>query len=311
MMSGRVILLKFKSSDLVGPAGLALFILAVQVLSLLLVTPLNSYQLRAFENPESIWNPIIYIALIIVFTGVLLLIIKFNIRWLIQAFIAIAVFSTLIYVLFGLGVLALPNVDGMYLAAAAFVLAAVLTVLMIVYPEWYVIDAVGIMTAAGAAALFGISLTIVPTLLLLIILAVYDYISVYKTKHMIKLAEGVMDLKLPVLFVLPRRFSYSYLHSKTQKLGQGNEREAYFMGLGDAVMPTILAVSANSFIQAPTIGFVNIPAICTVLGTLISHAVLMYFVLKGKPQAGLPFLCTGAIVGFLVGCALSGVNPLF
>jgi presenilin-like A22 family membrane protease len=302
--------LKLKPSDLIGPAGLALFILAVQLLSLALVSPLDTYQLRAFENPESIWNPIIYIVLIIAFTAVLLLIIKFNVRWLIQAFIALAVFSTLIYVLFALGVLVLPGVDALFLAAAAVAIAAVLTLLMIVYPEWYVIDSVGIMTASGAAALFGISLTIVPTLLLLIILAVYDFISVYKTRHMIRLAEGVMDLKLPVLFVLPRRLGYSYVRSKAQKLGQG-EREAYFMGLGDAVMPTILAVSANAFVEAPSLGFINVPALGAVIGTLISHAALMYFVLKGKPQAGLPFLCTGAILGFLAGCAVAGVNPFF
>ncbi|MGF3522877.1 MAG: presenilin family intramembrane aspartyl protease, partial [Candidatus Bathyarchaeia archaeon] len=35
-------------------------------------------------------------------------------------------------------------------------------------------------------------------------------------------------------------------------------------------------------------------------GTLAGFAVLMMFVLKGKPQAGLPFLCPGAIIGYLV-----------
>jgi presenilin-like A22 family membrane protease len=28
--------------------------------------------------------------------------------------------------------------------------------------------------------------------------------------------------------------------------------------------------------------------------------VLMVFVIKGKPQAGLPFLCSGAIISFLI-----------
>jgi len=36
------------------------------------------------------------------------------------------------------------------------------------------------------------------------------------------------------------------------------------------------------------------------LGTLVGFAVLMRAVMKGKPQAGLPYLCSGAILGYLV-----------
>ncbi|WP_424358414.1 presenilin family intramembrane aspartyl protease PSH [Methanocella sp. MCL-LM] len=304
--------MKLRLADLAGPAGMALFILAVQILSLLLVAPLTSYDLKAFENPQSVWNPVFYIVLIIVFSAVLLVIIKFNLRWIIQLFMIFAVFSTLIYVLFGVATLLLPGLTWEVVLAASVLISILLTALMVVYPEWYIVDSVGILVAAGASALFGISLSVIPTIILLVLLAVYDFIAVYKTKHMIKLAEGVMDLKLPILFVLPRKLDYSYVRSKTQKLEPGKEREAYFMGLGDAVMPTVLAVSASAFLTAPKIlGFTNVPAIGVIIGTLLSYAVLMYFVMKGKPQAGLPFLCTGAIVGFLAGCAAIGFNPFF
>ncbi|MCD1295381.1 hypothetical protein CUJ83_10260 [Methanocella sp. CWC-04] len=290
---------------------MALLILIVQILALLLVTPLDQYDMRAFDNPESIWNPIFYILLILVFTGVLLLIIKYQVKWLIQGFIAFAVFSTLVYVLFGLSVLAMPDILPEYALLGSLGGSLLFTVLMFFYPEWFIIDIVGILIAAGASAIFGISLAVIPTILLLVILAVYDFISVYKTKHMITLAEGVMDLKLPILFVLPRKLNYSFARSRRKSIEQGSEREAYFMGLGDAVIPSILAVSANAFISAPGIGFINFPALGTIAGTLISYIGLMYLVLKGKPQAGLPFLCTGAIVGFLIGCAVAGVNPFF
>ena len=59
----------------------------------------------------------------------------------------------------------------------------------------------------------------------------------------------------------------SVVASTTVKLEPGKEREAYFMGLGDAVMPTILAVSANAFLKAPVIGFANVPAWGTIIGT--------------------------------------------
>jgi presenilin-like A22 family membrane protease len=181
------------------------------------------------------------------------------------------------------------------------------------YPEWFVIDAVGILVGAGAVAIFGISLSIIPVLILLILLAVYDFISVYETKHMIRLAEGVMDLKVPVLFVLPRSRQYSHAKwIKDSSALKGEEklekREAYFMGLGDAVIPSTLVISANFFLTAPSIGFVNIPALGAIVGILIGYVGLMILVTKGKPQAGLPFLNTGAIIGFLMASTLVGIK---
>lgn len=303
--------MKFNFSEWAPSLGIALFIVIVQILSLVLVTPLTQYDLRAFENPESVWNPIFYIVLILLFTAVLLIIIKYKVKWLIQGFVAFAVFSTLVYVLFGLIVLAVPGLDAILAAAISIVVSVLLTALMIVYPEWYVIDVSGVLIAAGASALFGVSLAIIPTIVLLVLLAVYDFISVYKTKHMVKLAEGVMDLKLPIMFVLPRHWGYRYRQA-SGKIEPGQEREAYFMGLGDAVMPTMLAVSANAFLKAPGIGFINYPALGSMIGTLISYVALMYLVVTlKKPQAGLPFLCSGSILGFLAGCALAGVNPFF
>jgi presenilin-like A22 family membrane protease len=303
--------MKLKPGELAVIAGIALFLLLVQAISLLLVPPLTGYDLRAFGNPESVWNPIYYVALLVVFTGVLLVIIKYNVRWLIQLIMGVAILSTLIYVLFGLTVLLLPALDPGIAAAASVVVSIALTALLVLYPEWFIIDSVGVLVAAGASALFGVSLAIIPTLILLILLAIYDYIAVYRTKHMIKLAEGIMDLKMPIMFVMPRRWGYSFVRAKGLPQ-EGAEREAYFMGLGDAVMPTMLAVSANAFLlDLPRIlGFVNVPALGSIAGTLVSYAVLMYVVVElKKPQAGLPFLCTGSIVGFLLGCLATGVNP--
>jgi presenilin-like A22 family membrane protease len=126
---------------------------------------------------------------------------------------------------------------------------------------------------------------------------------------MIKLAEGVLALKIPVLLVVPRKLHYSY--RKQTSLGKTGEREAYFMGLGDAVIPAILVVSANVFIEEAPIIIINInyPALGAIIGSLIGFAALMSFVVKGKPQAGLPLLNSGAISGFLLGCIASGIRP--
>ncbi len=283
--------------------GMAFVLLLVQLIAVALSKPFNDNNIKAFSNPEAASNALLWVALILVFTAFVLVVVKLNKKWMIQAFILFTVISTLYYVFFVIFSF-LPPVTNFVLT---LILSAGLTIILYKYPEWYVIDVVGIIIGAGAASIFGISLDIFPTLLLLVLLLVYDYIAVYRTKHMITLAEGVMDLRLPILLVIPKHMKYSFLAEKFDK----EEREAFFMGLGDAVMPTILVVSANSFVNAaqytiPLIGRINIPAISAMIGTFAGFLVLLGFVMKGKPQAGLPFLNGGVILGYVVGSLIAG-----
>ncbi len=115
---------------------------------------------------------------------------------------------------------------------------------------------------------------------------------------MIDLADTVMDLKLPVLLVVPKIRNYSLIKdtkSLKKKLEEKEERDAFFMGLGDIVMPGILVASVYNTIQNGLLLSFGI-----IIGTLIGFSILMIFVMKGKPQAGLPLLCGGAISGYIV-----------
>ncbi|WP_321419846.1 presenilin family intramembrane aspartyl protease PSH [uncultured Methanomethylovorans sp.] len=287
--------------------AMAGIILAVQFLSLFLAQPMTAEGMQAFENPDSTANSLYYIVIILIFTFFLLVALKKNLQWVIQLVILLAVASTIYYVFIAL-LSSVTDSNSMINAVSLF-LSIVLTVLLYKFPEWYVINTVGLIIGAGASAIFGISLSIIPVLVLLSLLAIYDAISVYKTKHMIDLAEGVMDLRLPILFVIPKKLSYSFIKD-TFKKEEGEEREAFFMGLGDAVMPTILVVSANVFLAkySPLQCFgISYPSIGAMIGTLVGYSALMVFVMKGKPQAGLPFLNTGVILGYAVGVIISGI----
>jgi len=289
--------------------GMAFMLLLVQLIAVALSNPLEANDFKAFENPQDTGNVIVWVAIILIFTGFIFLVIKLNKKWIIQAFILITVGWTLLYVFYALFSVFLP--PGINLALT-IILSVGLTVLLYKFPEWYVIDITGVILGAGSASIFGISLDIVPTLLLLVVLLIYDYIAVYQTKHMVALAEGVMDLRLPILLVIPKRWKYSFLSEKFDK----EEREAFFMGLGDAVMPTLLVVSANFFVtntafySFPVIGKMNLPAIGGIIGTFLGFSVLMAFVMKGKPQAGLPFLNGGVILGYVVGSLMAGSSIL-
>jgi presenilin-like A22 family membrane protease len=202
---------------------------------------------------------------------------------------------------------ALTAVSALINNVISIALAVILTVLLYKFPEWYVINTVGLLIGAGASAIFGISLSIIPVVVLLGLLAIYDAIAVYRTKHMIDLAEGVMDMRLPILFVMPKHMKYSFIEDSFKK-EEGEEREAFFMGLGDAIMPTILVVSANVFLTDAyrIAGFINIPALAAMVGTLVGFIALTVLVMKGKPQAGLPFLNGGVILGYIVGVLIAG-----
>jgi len=279
-----------------------LLLLAVEIGSILISLPMQAAGITAFEDPTSIANPFIFIVILLVFTGFLLILIKYDLKKVIAAIIGISIFLTFGYIFTALVSVVLGTSD---LAMIVVIILSVLaTALLYIYPEWYVIDSLGILIGAGVASIFGVSLDIVPVVILLILLAVYDAISVYKTKHMITLAEGVIDLKTPILFVVPKRRNYSFIRDGIGKLDDGGERSAFIIGMGDLIMPSVLVVSANVFLQGWRLaGIINLPALGAIIGSLAGLSVLLYFVTSGKPQAGLPPLNGGTILGFLAGWA--------
>lgn len=292
---------------------MGLFFVIIHGLALLFTGTFKKAGMQAFENPDNPMNIIYILVIMLVFTISILIIAKFWKAKVIQFLILGAIGYTSFYVLYPLFGLFIPQ-ELYYLSFVfSIVFAFILVFVLIKYPEWYIIDLCGVIVGAGAIAIFGISLGIWLVLILLVVLAIYDAISVYKTKHMIDLADTVMDLKLPVLLVVPKIRHYSLIKetkSLKAKLKDDDERDAFFMGLGDVVMPGILVVAVYSNINN---GFSL--ALSVLFGTLVGFSVLMVFVMKGKPQAGLPCLNGGAIAGYLIGSFLIfgeiiGINPI-
>ena len=302
---------KIDFSDIVPVILMGFLFIVIHGLALLIAGPFEAAGMQAFENTDDPVNLVIIFVILLVITAIILLIAKFWKKQVIQFIILGAIGYTSAYVFYPLFNLFIPKSElinilitadsilVINLATIISTIAAIFLVLILFkYPEWYVIDICGIIIGAGAIAIFGISLGVLLVILLLVGLAIYDAISVYKTKHMIDLADTVMDLKLPVLLVIPKVRHYSLIKetkSLKQKLKEGEERDAFFMGLGDVVMPGILVAASFRFIDdGLSIAF------GVMIGTLVGFALLMTFVMKGKPQAGLPFLGSGAIIGYLI-----------
>lgn len=255
-----------------------------------------------FEDPNDPLIPLYYIAAVVLFTLAILYIIKKKRENLVKFIFLGAVAYTIFFVIL---MMASAFVSGVVPMAVSLIITGVIGYYLLKKPEWYVIDASGILMSIGIIGLFGISLGILPVLILLIILAVYDAVSVYGTKHMVALADGVTKMHLPILLVIPKKRGYSYLAQKPlmEQLEDGDEREAMFMGLGDVIIPGILITSAFYFLPDDALwgSTANlVVALGALVGAMVGFAVLMRFVLKGNPQAGLPLLNGGAIAGYVV-----------
>jgi presenilin-like A22 family membrane protease len=272
----------------------------IHLLSILIAKPFEDTGLDVFDNPNDPTNLLVFFAIMLVVTVTILLIAKFWKKQFIQVIILGSIAYTSFFVFYPLVSFVVSEPLSSFLSIVA---TAILVLALIKYPEWYIINLCGIIVGVGAIGIFGISLSIFLVIVLLLGLSIYDAISVYKTKHMIDLADAVMDLKLPVMLVVPKTRRYSILKETKglkEKLEEKEEREAFFMGLGDIVMPGILVVS--SFYNIVDNGFLI--ALSVMIGTLIGFAVLMSVVIKGKPQAGLPYLCSGAILGYVISSLL-------
>jgi len=291
---------------------MALLYVFVQMMAVALA-PLFLPEMGAFPDPDDPVNPLIYVLMLLIMTGVILLLIRYGRTGILRAVFYFAIFITLLYVflplLLQVELYLDPDGTGWPSLIIALALASALMYAQIKSGEWYIINIIGLIIAVGITAILGMSLGILPAIILLVIMAVYDAIAVYKTKHMVALADGVAPLRLPVLFVIPNRRDFSMDELKEKKVSRpnGGERDAFFMGVGDTVIPGILVVSASLYLPNATVPLLPAGlwvAAGTIVGGLLGYLVLMRFVMRGKPQAGLPFLNTGAILGYLASYAV-------
>jgi len=279
-------------------AMLMIFV-SVQLIALLLV-PVFPSDYRAFEDVNNPINPVIYFIMIITITIVVLVLIKFGRKSMLRGIFMGAMAITLVFVFLPIMYAVVQDILIDFVISIA--ISALLMGAVLIRPEWYTIDLVAFLAAIGVTVVLGMSLGIFPAIVLLVILALYDAISVYWTKHMVTLAGGVAPLNLPVLFVVPKSRGFSMSSLKEKDItANSKEREAMFMGVGDAVIPGILVVSTFIFLPSTINGIdgANIlVALGAMMGGVLGFTALMRYVLTGRPQAGLPLLNGGTLLGF-------------
>lgn len=158
-------------------------------------------------------------------------------------------------------------------------------------------NSAAIISSAGVAAMFGFSLGFLPTALFVILLSIYDYVAVFKTKHMIEMARQLST----------RQLSFAVTAKNVPARKEGEAREVYVeramregerldLGTGDLSVPGMMAVSALSL--GPN-GMIYALAIAA--GSTISIWLLLEFVAKRRVfLPALPPICFGGMLALLV-----------
>lgn len=238
------------------------------------------YNVTPNQQPEDIGNSVIFILYVIFVAVVVVLVIRY-LRWAIPLFrmlelLTIFVTSFMVFGVF-LAYFNAPHAIELTIALSVF-----LVVLKFLYPK--IKNATAIISSAGVGALFGFSFGIVPTLVFIILISLYDFISVFITRHMVYMAKEMS--KMDLSFSIASR-EKRYVREK------GKRKEEEFsieLGSGDIAIPLMLAVSAyNSFTLADSLA--------VVLGTTLGLIVVLHYVTTRRVfLPALPPLCFSGVL---------------
>ena len=144
---------------------------------------------------------------------------------------------------------------------------------------------------AGAGSAFGLVFQPLMVVGLLIIFSIYDYIAVYKTKHMIEIAKEMIEQKVILALVIPPNLSAFLASLNEIKLGG----KFLILGGGDIVFPLLFSAS---LIPA---GILNslIVAFFSLIGLFISFYIFSRQKIR-SPIPALPPIALFSIVGYLI-----------
>lgn len=173
----------------------------------------------------------------------------------------------------------------------AFTASLVIILLMILVPRVIILNIAVILALAGIGAIFGLSITPIVAVWVLAILSVYDIIAVYFTKHMVKMAEGMVASRAIFGFIIPVQSS-----GFKEKLSAVQPGENFMiLGSGDIALPLILTVS----VARVSIWQAVVVAIFSILGLLATHLIFVNQK-EHRPMAALPPIAALSIIGYLV-----------
>lgn len=156
-----------------------------------------------------------------------------------------------------------------------------------------------LISLVSVGLVFGYLLAPWTALLFLVIIAVYDFVSV-KLGHMMWMAQKLSESDVLPAFVIPGNLHNWNLNLKKSGFKilfeTKGEKEYSILGGGDIGFPLLVTVSVF-FVHGFTAAIiVSIFSIIGLIGAYVAQA----FLFKGKPTPALPTIALASIIGFLL-----------
>lgn len=283
MKNGHKILLLFFLSQLIGLLVLTQYIdfEASARIGETITTPI--YAIEPLEVQNESYSFIFILAGIFIATLFLLLIFKYNITWLWKSWYALSVFVTVSVSLWALLHHFIP------LFAIMLIISAVLTYLKLRSKNLLIHNVTEVLIYGGLAALFVPVINLTSAIILLIIIAIYDYWMVFQSKHMVTLVKGQMNTNI-VAGLMVDQPQKKVKQSKKQSKGFSPS----FLGGGDIAFPLIFAGALMKHTGLILTGVVAIH------GAMIGLLTLFILAQKKTFYPAMPFISAGCLLSLVV-----------
>lgn len=266
----------------------------------------EAYQQSNIMAPEVQNESTSYVYIVIALllgTGLVLLLMKFRQQkiWKVWFFLSVLIalilsLNTWMFRFFGTSF----SASNLYIATV--VLCLVLTALKVFRHGIFVHNFTEIFIYGGLAALLVPILNITSMSIVLLIVAAYDMYAVWKSKHMIAMAEFQTEQKVFAGLYIPYKLSAEMKIPKEKKEKETKripkEKEettgvrTAILGGGDIAFPLLFAG-----VVMKTTGSYLAPAI-VVATTTLALALLFFYGEKGKFYPAIPFIAVGCFVGY-------------
>lgn len=176
----------------------------------------------------------------------------------------------------------------------ASTLAILLITLNFLYPSIFFHNLNFAFAICGLSVVLAVQITPITAVIILVFFSVYDIIAVYFTRHMVKMAQSMIEKKVIFGFIVPAKTSYLIHPPEKFKMGRP-ESEVVVLGGGDIAMPLILVLSLVRVGIWQTV----LVAIFALFGLFFTH-LIFNLQRERKPMAALPPIATVTILGYLL-----------
>ncbi len=240
-------------------------LILVQITSLLLSIRMVGHEVEIIEGGAGVYDSLLFFLLILSTTLFLMIVIKMGFSKYVYLF---SEYFGLLFITFFVAAYASGNM----IAGGLFSIFIMGIKIFLKSPD--ITMATSLIMAIGISVLVGITFGPMPIIVLLVLLSVYDFIAVRKTKHMLVLAEDVVEQKGPQILTF---------QSIDEKI---------IIGMADIIFPSALFVSA--FLNA------NIQTALLTSIFSITGIIFMFKTMKSEGMPAIPFVSLG-IIGYAIG----------